>query len=180
MVFIIKYSINMHHKLDDPIREVINSPEYLVFMSCAPRKDMAWWWFTTEDTVRKVWNTITLWRPIYCAKKHEMPGVRIEPIACVNRENPCCGHPENTWMYHGLGVGGYLAQELDTTIPHPAEALRALVWSDSFGFSAYRPGWNWAKPSQEQIEIVQENERQIYETITLPYMQRVSEVLKKL
>lgn len=168
------------YNTNSTINTVISDPDYWEFMSHAPKNGYANWSFPWDTTVGKVWNTIALWRPKFCGKKHEMPHKNINPIICEDRENPCCGHPEITWMYHGLGVGGYLAQELDTTIPHPAEVLLALVWSDNFSFSVYRPGWIWVRPSQEQIQIVQESERKIYETITLPYMQRVSEVLRKM
>ncbi len=171
--------------IDSTMREVMEDTGYIEYIwrfSLPKEREVSWTSFTPKNTVREVWNTIALWKAKYCGKKHEGLGW-INPQLCANKENPCCGHPENTWLHAGLLTGGYIAHTIDSNLPHPATVILALINSDDNANIVY--GWfisRLHKPDKPNLTLLQrgirESEIVVYKEITQPFIRRVSEILR--
>lgn len=140
-----------------------------------------------DRTLRDWFNEVILWKPHFCGKEHEIPGKYREPDTCPHHNQPMCGHPEMGLFYPVLALSWYIASKVDAEITHPGAILEEHLildmsagWLYSWAQMATEHGVKWSEvdiPDDPQWSIIEE-ERQAWESIIKPYLDRVSSIIR--
>ena len=178
--------------LQTPILEAIQDTSYRDFMISWCGKvppsifhvgmDEAPKIFWLRETIREAWNKTMIRGPIFCGKRHEIQGSSIRPQTCSERGNPCCGHPQASSILHTYGLTGMIAYDIDPSLVHPASILHQIIALDFEWARVYGTSYDEDEPLPEG-EIpgmkteMRKLERDLFEKVTQPWIQRVSTLI---